>query len=107
MKDLPNIDNRAISIPSAEQLQSQPASNHKPRILLLYGALREESYSRKLALEAQRVLNAFGAETKVFDPHGLPVFDRTSNDHPQVVKLRELSVWSAMARSTFLRTFAG
>ncbi|MEM9072921.1 MAG: arsenical resistance protein ArsH [Myxococcota bacterium] len=69
-------------------------STHPPRILLLYGSLRAESYSRLLALEVERVLKAFGAETRVFHPHKLPVFDRTSHDHPEVQALRKLSVWS-------------
>ena len=67
---------------------------HPPKILLLYGSLRERSFSRLLAEESQRVLNAFGAETKIFHPHQLPVFDRISHDHPEVQKLRELSLWS-------------
>ena len=46
------------------------------------------------AEEAERVLTHFGAEVKVFRPHDLPVFDRTSNDHPEVQKLRALSLWS-------------
>jgi len=69
-------------------------SAHAPRILLLYGSLRERSFSRFLAEEAQRVLNAFGAETRIFRPHDLPVFDRASFDHPEVLKLRALSAWS-------------
>jgi len=69
-------------------------SAHAPRILLLYGSLRERSFSRFLAEEAQRVLNAFGAETQIFRPHDLPVFDRASFDHPEVLKLRALSAWS-------------
>ncbi len=65
-----------------------------PNFLVLYGSLREMSYSRLLAREVERVLNHFGADVRVFEPHGLPVFDRTSNDHPEVVRLRELSRWS-------------
>jgi len=67
---------------------------HPPKILLLYGSLRERSFSRFLAEESQRVLNAFGAETRIYAPHDLPVFDRSSNDHPEVQKLRALSLWS-------------
>lgn len=67
---------------------------HPPRVLVLYGSLRDQSYSRYLAEECARVLRAFGAEVEVFKPNGLPVFDRTSNDHPKVQRLRELSVWS-------------
>lgn len=69
-------------------------SDHPPRILVLYGSLRELSYSRKLALEVERVLTHFGAEVRVFDPHGLPVFDRSSTDHPKVQELRQASIWS-------------
>jgi len=69
-------------------------STHPPRILLLYGSLREQSYSRFLALEAQRVLEHFGAETEIFHPHDLPIFDRSSYEHPEVQKLRKLSLWS-------------
>lgn len=71
-----------------------PGSTHPPRVLVLYGSLREKSMSRYLAEEAARVLTAFGAEVRVFRPNDLPVFDRTSNDHPEVQKLRSLSIWS-------------
>jgi len=67
---------------------------HPPRIVVLYGSLREISYSRKLALECERVLAAFGAEVQVFHPHGLPVFDRSAVDHPKVQALRAASLWS-------------
>jgi len=77
-----------------QQLRLQGSSTHAPRILILYGSLREISYSRKLALECERVLSAFGAEVRVFDPHGLPVFDRSSDDHPRVQALRAASQWS-------------
>ena len=94
MKDLPNIDNRAISIPSAEGLESQAASNHKPRILLLYGSLRERSYSRLVVEESARLLEAMGCETKIFDPSGLPFPDDADETHPKVQELRQLSIWS-------------
>lgn len=68
--------------------------DHAPRVLLLYGSLREQSYSRYLSEEAGRVLRAFGAEVRTFRPHDLPLFDRESYDHAEVQKLRELSVWS-------------
>ena len=56
--------------------------------------LRERSYSRFLTLEAERLLRHFGAETRVFDPHGLPLPDAAASDHPKVQELRELSLWS-------------
>jgi len=43
-------------------------SAHKPRILLLYGSLRERSYSRLVIEESARLLEYFGAEAKIFDP---------------------------------------
>jgi len=70
------------------------SSDHPPRVLVLYGSLRERSFSRFLAEESARVLRAFGAEVRLFDPSGLPVFDRQSSDHPEVQALRALSVWS-------------
>jgi len=62
--------------------------------LLLYGSLRERSYSRFLTLEAARLLEAFGAETRIFDPTGLPLPDSVPQDHPKVQELRDLSIWS-------------
>lgn len=69
-------------------------STHAPRVLVLYGSLRPISYSKKLALEVARILKTFGAEVELFDPVGLPVFDRISNDHERVQELRRLSIWS-------------
>lgn len=69
-------------------------STHKPRILILYGSLREVSYSRLLAHEARRLLEHFGCEVKVFDPAGLPLPDEAPVSHPKVQELRDLSAWS-------------
>ncbi len=70
-------------------------SEHRPRILILYGSLRERSYSRLLAEEAARILEYMGAEVKIFDPSGIPVFDNTKSvEHPKVKELRDLSLWS-------------
>ncbi len=71
-----------------------PPPAHKPRILLLYGSLRERSYSRFLTLEAQRLLDAMGAETRVYHAHGLPLPDDAEADHPKVAELREAMLWS-------------
>ncbi len=68
---------------------------HKPRILILYGSLRDRSYSRLLAEESKKILEHMGAEVKMFDPTGLPLFDNDKSiDHPKVQELRELSLWS-------------
>lgn len=82
------------SVSAALESLAVPASTHAPRVLILYGSLREKSFSRYLAEECARVLTQFGAEVRTFRPNDLPVFDRTSNDHPEVLKLRALSVWS-------------
>lgn len=65
-----------------------------PRILMLYGSLRERSYSRLLAKEAARVLVDLGCEVRFFHPRDLPVKAPGLDDHPEVKKLRELSLWS-------------
>lgn len=82
------------SIENTLKSLNSPLSEHKPRILLLYGSLREESYSRKAALEAERILQKFGADTRVYDPTDLPVFDRENYEHPKVKELHELAMWS-------------
>ncbi|MEX1081710.1 MAG: arsenical resistance protein ArsH [Halofilum sp. (in: g-proteobacteria)] len=80
--------------PTVERLRAAQPSTHRPRILLLYGSLRERSYSRLLAEEAARLLEAFGAEARFFNPSGLPLPDDAPPDHPKVVELRQLSEWS-------------
>ena len=90
---LPNIDLELLPEPRAEFLGAESGS-HRPRILLLYGSLRPQSFSRKLALEAERVLQQLGAETRLFDPHDLPLLDSCGKEHPKVQELRALSLWS-------------
>ena len=90
----PNIDARAYRFPSREGLTACAHSTHPPRILMLYGSLRERSYSRLLTLEAVRLLESMGAEVRVFDPHGLPQPDTAPESHPKVQELRDLASWS-------------
>jgi arsenic resistance protein ArsH len=89
--DIPNVEAAAFMIPEARR---PLAVAHRPRILLLYGSLRERSYSRFATLEAARLLDAMGAETRIFDPAGLPLPDGAPVEHPKVQELRELSAWS-------------
>lgn len=91
---LPNVHDDLIDIPSLEQLEPRTLSFHKPRILLLYGSTRERSFSRLVTQEAARLLEGFGAETKIFDPSGLPLPDSAPETHPKVAELRELMQWS-------------
>ena len=91
---LPNVSAPHLDVPSLEKLTPSSPFSHPPRILLLYGSLRTTSFSRLLVLEAERLLQHFGAETCVFDPHDLPMVDSVSADHPKVQELRTLSQWS-------------
>ena len=93
LNDLPNVDASLFAVPSLDRLLSTPRSAHPPRFLLLYGSLRERSYSRLLAEEAARLLRALGGETRLFDPAGLPLPDGAPESHPKVVELRELANW--------------
>ncbi|MBN9241231.1 MAG: arsenical resistance protein ArsH [Mesorhizobium sp.] len=93
LSDLPNIDPDTFEAPTTADLLPQ-APTHPPRILLLYGSLRERSFSRFQAQEVARLLEAFGAETRIFNPSGLPLPDDAPADHPKVAELRELSAWS-------------
>lgn len=95
MKDhFPNIEADLIDIPSMERLTPRELSTHKPRILLIYGSTRERSFSRLVTQEAARLLEHFGAETRIFNPSGLPLPDDAPDTHPKVVELRELMQWS-------------
>jgi arsenical resistance protein ArsH len=91
--NLPNIKSDAFAVPAGSLLQ-RPAAQHRPRILLLYGSLRQRSFSRFAVEEAARLLEALGAETKVFNPSGLPLPDNAPATHHTVQELRELSAWS-------------
>ncbi|MBI3728855.1 MAG: arsenical resistance protein ArsH [Burkholderiales bacterium] len=92
--DLPSLQLDLFRLPEAEQLFAPARASHAPRILLLYGSLRERSYSKLLTLEAARLLQAMGAETRIFDPHGLPMPDEVPDIHPKVQELRELALWA-------------
>ncbi|ABP79763.1 oxidoreductase [Streptococcus pneumoniae] len=92
--DLPNIDPALLDLPDLAKLGLPDGPAHKPRILLLYGSNRERSYSRLLVQEAARLLERFGAETRIFNPSGLPLPDDAPDSHPKVQELRDLMQWS-------------
>ena len=94
MRDLDNLDQESVVVPSLEKLEVESPSTHSPRILLLYGSLRERSFSRLVVEECARLLQAFGCETRVFNPSGLPLPDDEDDSHPKVQELRELMIWS-------------
>jgi arsenic resistance protein ArsH len=92
--NLPNIKPDLLETPTIGKLAPAGDMSHPPRILMLYGSLRERSFSRFLTMEAARILEHFGAEVKIFDPMELPMAGSVPEDHPKVVELRELSLWS-------------
>lgn len=91
---LPNLDATLFQQPDKERLLTPERATHAPRFLLLYGSLRERSYSRLAAEEAARILRALGGETRFFNPSGLPLVDDAGDDHPKVKELRELAQWT-------------
>lgn len=91
--DLPNlVVDQASNLEAGNFADKQ--SEHKPRILLLYGSLRTTSFSRLVIEECERLLISMGAEVKVFNPSGLPLPDDHDDTHEKVVELRELMMWS-------------
>lgn len=90
---MPNIDMEQFHCPSEDDFVNKRTA-HKPKILLLHGSLRTRSFSRLVVEEAVRLLEAMGAETRVFDPTGLPLPDGDEATHEKVIELRELMMWS-------------
>lgn len=94
MADTPNIIEDHFHQIDNDRLGVEGQGNHAPRILLLYGSLRERSFSRLMTEEAARVLIRLGAETKTFNPSGLPLPGDEDENHPKVKELHELVAWS-------------
>jgi arsenic resistance protein ArsH len=93
LSDLPQVAPEHFRVPDPARLQHKH-STHPPRILLLYGSLRPRSFSRLLVEESARLLQAMGAEVKVFHPSGLPLPDDAPDSHPKVQELRDMVLWS-------------
>ncbi|KIW22713.1 arsenical resistance protein ArsH [Cladophialophora immunda] len=64
------------------------------KVLVLYGSLRQRSYSKLLAFEVSRILWRLGCDVRIYNPQGLPVKDDEQHNHPKVQELRDLSRWS-------------
>lgn len=94
MADTPNLDECCFRPIDTERLLATDRNPQAPRILLLYGSLRDRSYSRLMTEEAARILTRFGAETRTFNPSGLPLPDDADASHPKVQELRDLVSWS-------------
>ena len=94
MTDTPNIEEYHFNPIDDARLLSPERAAHGPRILLLYGSLRPRSYSRLMTEEAARILIRLGAETRTFNPMGLPLPDDAAPEHPKVQELRDLVQWS-------------
>ena len=93
LENLPNLNREQLHLPNHGRIAAKPLP-HKPRILLLYGSLRERSYSRLVVEESARLLQVLGAEIKIFDPRGLPQPDTEDESHSKVKELRDLMIWS-------------
>ncbi|HEV2545333.1 MAG TPA: arsenical resistance protein ArsH [Methylobacterium sp.] len=91
---LPNLSPAHFVVPTRDGVGTAAPFTHAPRFLILYGSLRERSFSRFLAYEAARLLEAMSGEVRIYDAHGLPLPDDTTADHPKVQELRNLSIWS-------------
>lgn len=94
MTETPQLIDAHFSAIDETRLFPAERSTHAPRILLLHGSLRERSFSRLMNEEAGRVLRRFGAETRTFDPSGLPLPDDTDASHAKVQELRDVVTWS-------------
>jgi arsenic resistance protein ArsH len=94
MTEFPALKSEFLAAPDLAHLEPIARADHPPRILLLYGSLRKRSFSRLLIEEAARILQRLGAETRIFDPRDLPLPDATTDKHPKVQELRDLSLWS-------------
>ena len=92
--DLPNLREDLLPAPELARLLPAARAAHPPRILLLYGSVRARSLSRLASQEAARILARLGAETRIYDPSGLPLPDDVPADHPKVTELRDLVTWS-------------
>lgn len=92
--DTPNLIEDCLPAGDIDSLTPVSRSSHRPRILMLYGSLRDRSYSRLCAEEGARIMGRLGAEVRFFNPSGLPLVDDGADaNHPKVAELRDLVTW--------------
>ncbi|ESQ79161.1 NADPH-dependent FMN reductase [Asticcacaulis benevestitus DSM 16100 = ATCC BAA-896] len=94
LSDMPQMEAPSFKAIDETSLLDPTRSSHAPRILLLYGSVRQRSFSRLATQEAARILEAFGAETRIYNPSGMPLPDDADVSHPKVQELRDLVQWS-------------
>ena len=92
--DLPCVDPEQFDRPTLDRLTPHMPAEHPPRFLLLYGSLRDRSFSRLATEEAGRLLTAMGGDVRIFDPRDLPLPDSAPESHPKVQELRSLAQWA-------------
>jgi len=91
MTDFPALNEEEFRSTDADQLDPR-LSDEPIKILMLYGSLRDFSYSRFMTLEAERILTRLGAETVVFDLAVMQV-NGGSQSFNTVNQLRILGRW--------------
>ncbi|MFN3712068.1 MAG: arsenical resistance protein ArsH [Alcanivoracaceae bacterium] len=94
MTDFPALDETHFRALALDRMEPTERATHAPRILLLYGSLRQRSFSRLVVEECERLLRKMGCDTRIFDPRGLPLPDADEPSHPKVAELRGLVSWS-------------
>ena len=92
--ELPNINHDKFNQIDCEQFIKRDVNEEPLRFLILYGSLRERSYSLLIAQEADRLVRFFGGETRIFNPRGLPLTDSVDGSHEKVQELRDSAIWS-------------
>ena len=92
--ELPNINHDQFNQIDCEQFIKRDLNEEPLKFLILYGSLRERSYSRFIAQEANRLVRFFGGETRIFNPRGLPLTDSVDASHEKVQELRDSATWS-------------
>lgn len=91
--DLIHVNPDVLQPVDPSALRAADDLGHKPRVLLLYGSIRERSFSRLVAEEAERLLLWQGCDTRLYEPNGLPQPDG-DDTHPKVKELRDAALWA-------------